>query len=322
MVVKMHLEPVLEPLFHRCSYGYRPDRSALDAVGACRQHCWHYDWVVDMDIQGFFDAIDHDLLLRAVRKHATERWQVLYIERWLVAPVVHADGRTEPRTRGTPQGGVISPLLANLFLHYVFDTWMDRERPGTPFERYADDAICHCRTLTEAKSLLAALKQRFAECGLTLHPVKTKIVYCRDGQRKERWEHTQFTFLSYRFRNRTTRTGRGNLFQGFNPAMDPAAARRARAAIRERTGSRHCIRSLRDVIADLNPIIRGVWNYFGRYRPSEVQRLVGQFIDQRLLHWARRKYKRMKDSWWKADRWVRRLKRTEPTLLAHWRPNA
>lgn len=322
MVVKLTLEPVLEPLFHRWSYGYRPGRSALDAVGACRQHCWRYDWVIDLDIKGFFDAIDHELLLKAVGKHATERWQVLFIERWLVAPVAFADGRTEPRTCGTPQGGVISPLLANLFLHYVFDSWMQRHWSQVPFERYADDAVCHCRTRDEAERLLQALRERFAECGLTLHPDKTKIVYCRDGSRKGDWDHTQFTFLGYQFRCRSTRSRDGNLFQGFNPGMDPTAAKRVRQTIRERTDRRHCIRSLRDLVADLNPVIRGVWTYYGRYRPSDVQRLVGGFVDRRLQHWARRKYKRMKDSWTVTGHWVRRLRRTSPDLLAHWTASA
>ena len=322
MVVKLTLEPVLEPRFHPCSYGYRPGRSALDAVEACRQHCWRYDWVIDMDIKGFFDAIDHELMMRAVGKHATERWQALYIERWLKAPVVHADGRTEPRTRGTPQGGVISPLLANLFLHYAFDRWMQVSWPGIRFERYADDAVCHCRTRGEAERLLKALGQRLDDCGLTLHPSKTKIVYCRDGARRGTWGQTQFTFLGYRFRCRTTRSCHGTIFQGFNPAMEPAAARRVRQTIRERTDRRQCCKSLREVVDDLNPVIRGVWAYYGRFCPSEVQRLVGAFIDRRLQHWARRKYKRMRDSWRIAGRWVRRLRRTSPGLLAHWQPSA
>lgn len=318
MVVKLELEPALEPMFHPSSYGYRPGRSALDAVGACRQDCWRYDWVIDLDIKGFFDAIDHDLLMRAVEKHAPESWHVLSIQRWLTAPVAFADGRIESRTRGTPQGGVISPLLANLFLHYAFDRWLQDRWSTVPFQRYADDAVCHCRTRSEAERLLGELTERFAECGLTLHPTKTKIVYCRDGARRAEWDHTQFTFLGYRFRCRTTRTARGNLFQGFNPAMDPASARRIRTTIRALTDRRCCLRSLREVAAELNPIIRGVWAYYGCFCPSEVQRLVGGFVDRRLQHWARRKYKRMRDSWRATGAWVQRLRRQEPFLLAHW----
>jgi group II intron reverse transcriptase/maturase len=269
-----------------------------------------------------FDAIDHELLMKALRKHATQRWQVLYIERWLTAPVMYTDGRTEPRTRGTPQGGVVSPLLANLFLHYAFDRWMQVNWPQLRFERYADDAVCHCRTREEAECLLKALRQRFDDCGLVLHPVKTKIVYCRDDARRGDWEQTQFTFLGYRFRCRTTLNRYGTIFQGFNPAMEPAAAQRVRRLIRDRTDRHHCGKSLRAVVDDLDPVIRGVWAYYGRFCPSEVQRLIGVYIDRRLQHWARRKYKRMRDSWRITGQWVRRLKRTSPGLLAHWQPTA
>jgi retron-type reverse transcriptase len=134
-----------------------------------------------------FDSIDTDLLMRAVRKHTDCLWALLYIDRWLKAPVRMADGRLIGRERGTPQGGVISPLLANLFLHYAFDMWMRRNFPDIPFERYADDAICHCRTEDQAMALRTALETRFADCGLTLHPDKTKIVYCRDESRRENY---------------------------------------------------------------------------------------------------------------------------------------
>ena len=319
MVVKMELEPVLEPLFHRESYGYRPKRSAYNALQACRQNCWHTDWVVDLDIKNFFDAIDHEKLMRAVRKHAREPWVVLYIERWLTAPVAHQDGRLEARTQGTPQGGVISPLLANLFLHYAFDDWVKKRWPGIAFERYADDAVCHCKTRREAECFLESLHRRFAECGLTLHPDKTKIVCSRDGQPPEgNTDPTKFTFLSYEFRVRTTRTRWGRLFQGFNPAMDPQKALAAREKIWECTNKEVRNRSLERLVSQLNPIIRGMMNYYGFYRPSEFQRLVGDYIDRRLMHWARRKYKRMKTSWKKAWRWLRRTRRERPELLAHW----
>lgn len=192
MVVKRELYPKLEPIFHVWSYGYRPGRSALDAVGAARKHCWQWPWVLDLDIKGFFDSIDHELLLKAVRQHTECRWHVLYIERWLQAPVLHADGCLEQRTRGTPQGGVISPLLANLFLHYAFDAWMQRHWPGVWFERYADDVVCHCETEQQAQMLWASLRERFAACRLTLHPTKTQIVYCKDDRRKGTYPNTRF----------------------------------------------------------------------------------------------------------------------------------
>jgi hypothetical protein len=180
MVVKSRLEPVIDPLFHPDSYGYRPGKAALDAVGQARQRCWQFDWVIDLDIKGFFDNIDHELLMRAVRKHAQDSWVVLYISRWLTAPAQDGEGQLTERGKGTPQGGVISPLLANLFLHYAFDVWMRSKYPQLPFERYADDAIVHCRTETEAQEVRAAIAARMEECRLELHPVKTKIVYCKD----------------------------------------------------------------------------------------------------------------------------------------------
>jgi group II intron reverse transcriptase/maturase len=201
-MAKRFLEPLVEPKFHRDSYGYRPGKSALAAVGAARQRCWRYAWVVDLDIKAFFDSIDHTLLMRAVRKHTDAPWVVLYIERWLKAPVQMEDGRLVARERGTPQGGVISPLLANLFLHYAFDMWMDRNHPNIPFERYADDGICHCQSEEQARVLRGLLEKRFAACGLTLHPQKTQIVYCKDDDRRGDYPSQKFDFLGYRFRPR------------------------------------------------------------------------------------------------------------------------
>jgi RNA-directed DNA polymerase len=184
MVVKSRLEPEVDPRFHADSYGYRPGKSALEAVGQARQRCWRYDWIIDLDIRGFFDNISHDLLIRAVKKHAQDKWVVLYLQRWLKAPVQEEDGRLVPREKGTPQGGVISPLLANLFLHYAFDRWMAKQYPQVPFERYADDAIVHGRTEAEAQEVREAIAARLRECGLELHPEKTKIVYCKDDDRR------------------------------------------------------------------------------------------------------------------------------------------
>src|SRR4030081_3534588 len=203
-VVKAKLEPAVDPLFHPDSYGYRPGKSALDAVGQARQRCWRYDWILDLDIKGFFDNISQDLLMRAVKKHAKEQWMALYIERWLKAPVQEEDGQLVPREKGTPQGGVISPLLANLFLHYAFDRWMAREFPHIPFERYADDAICHCKSAEEARALWIALADRFAACKLALHPEKTRIVYCKDANRRGGFPAMSFDFLGFQFRARKT----------------------------------------------------------------------------------------------------------------------
>ena len=223
-VVRRRLEPLVEPLFHADSYGYRPGRSAIDAIRTARQRCWRYDWVLDLDIKGFFDSIDWTLLLKAVRKHTDCPWVLLYLERWLKAPAMLEDGTLVPRERGTPQGGVISPLLANLFLHYAFDVWLGRAFPGVPFERYADDIICHCRSEREALALLQVLDRRFADCGLVLHPEKTRVVYCKDTNRTGDAATIQFDFLGYCFRPRLAKW-RGGLFGvSYLPAASPDRA--------------------------------------------------------------------------------------------------
>ena len=209
MVVKMTLEPDLEPHFHQDSYGYRPNRSAHDALAVTRRRCWDMDWLIDLDIKDFFDTLAHDLMMRAVEKHTSERWMLLYIRRWLEAPQQRGRGTAQPRTRGTPQGGVISPLLANLFMHYAFDTWMAKEFPTLPFARYADDAVIHAVSKKQAQFVLEAVRKRLRSCGLELHPEKTKIVYCRDGKRQESHEVTSFDFLGYTFTERSAKGPHG-----------------------------------------------------------------------------------------------------------------
>src|ERR1700721_3620011 len=217
-VGKSGLEPEVDPLFHPDSYGYRPGKSALDAVWEARKRCCLYDWILDLDIKGFFDNIPQDLLIRAVKKHVKAQWMVLYIERWLKAPVQEEDGQLVPRERGTPQGGVISPLLANLFLHYAFDRWMAKRYPQLPFERFADDAIGHGRTEAEAQEVRAAIAERLRECGLELHPDKTKVVYCKDEDRRRSYPHEKFDFFGYTFRPRRSKNRNEKLFINFSPA--------------------------------------------------------------------------------------------------------
>jgi RNA-directed DNA polymerase len=231
-VVKRYLEPILEPIFHEDSYGYRPGRSAIDAVRTARQRCWRYDWVLDIDVKGYFDSIDWSLLLKAVRSHTDCPWVLLYIERWLEAPVQLEDGSVVPRMAGTPQGGVISPTLANLFLHYAFDMWMKRTFPAIPFERYADDCICHCRSEEEARALWVALEARFVACGLVLHPQKTKLVYCKDTNRRGDFPIQSFTFLGYMFRPRKAIWRGGQYGVSFLPAASPDALKAIRQTVR------------------------------------------------------------------------------------------
>jgi len=316
-VVRRYLEPLLEPVFHKDSYGYRPGRSAIEAVRTTRQRCWRYDWILDLDIQGFFDSIDWELLLRAVRKHTPCRWVLLYIERWLKAPGMLEDGTLVPRERGTPQGGVISPLLANLFLHYVFDVWVGRRFPGVPFERYADDIICHCRSDREALALRRVLDQRFADCGLVLHPQKTKIVYCKDTNRKGKYSICQFDFLGYAFRPRRAKW-RGDLYGlSFLPAASPKALKAIRKAIRGWSLQTRSDKALDDLARMFNPYIRGWINYFSHFYKSELYPTLRR-IDVFLVRWARRKFKRLRQRPQGARIWLAQVIRTSPDLFAHW----
>lgn len=317
MVVKQWLEPELERYFHSDSYGYRPGKSAHQAIGQARKRCWRYDWVVDLDVRGYFDSIDHDLLMKAVRHHTQESWVLLYIERWLKAPVQLADGTENQRTKGTPQGGVISPLLANLFLHYAFDMWMQREYPHIPFERYADDGICHCRTRRQAEHLLAALTERFAECGLELHPEKTRIVYCKDDDRKESYPGTSFDFLGYTFRPRRSKNRWGKYFINFSPAMSNKAGKAIRQEVRSWNLPVRSDKALEDLARMFNAKIRGWVNYYGAYYPSALYPTL-RHIDRKLVLWVTRKFKRLRKHKRRASHWLDRVARQEPEMFAHW----
>ena len=271
-VVRRNLEPRLEPVFHADSYGYRPGRSAIDAVRIARQRCWRYDWVLDLDVQAFFDSLDHELLLRALRKHTDVPWVLLYVERWLKAPMQGEDGSLEPRDAGTPQGGVASPILANLFLHYAFDMWMARNHPRIPFERYADDVICHCRTRREAEALQASLEARFVSCGLALHPTKTRIVYCKDTNRRDSYPDVTFDFLGYTFQPRLAAWHGGKQFGvSFLPAAAGKALKEIRRVIRRWGLQRRSDKALDDLARMFNPYIRGWINYYSHFYKSALR---------------------------------------------------
>jgi RNA-directed DNA polymerase len=318
MVVKQRLEPMLEPDFHPDSYGYRPGKSAIEAVGQAQKRCWRYNWVIDLDIKSFFDTIDHELLMRAVRKHTGCKWVLLYINRWLKAPIQSGDGTLTEPDKGTPQGSVISPLLSNLFLHYAFDKWMDKVFPEIPFERYADDVICHCVSEKQAKFVLDAIKRRLSECRLELHPEKTKIVYCKGNQRKGSYPNEKFDFLGFTFRPRLSKNRKGECFVGFNPAISNKAMKEIRETIRSWRLHRRSDKSLEDFARMYNPIIRGWINYYGSYRRSALYRIFYHF-DRILARWASRKYKRVGRGQRKALHWLKRLISRQPTLFAHWR---
>ena len=317
MVAKMALEPGLERVFHPDSYGYRPGKSAHDALTKTRKRCWKRAWVLDMDIKSFFDMIDHDLLMRAVRRHTKQKWLLLYIERWLKASVVMPDGTEELRDRGTPQGGVISPLLANLFLHYAFDRWMAIKFPSIPFARYADDIVCHCVTERQARDLWRALERRFKACGLRLHPAKTRVVYCKDSNRRGRFPDQSFTFLGYEFRPRRAKNRQGQLFVAFTPAISRKAAKSIRQTVRSWRLGRRSSQTLEEFSDQYNAVIRGWITYYGRFRKWDTYAAL-RSIDWHLVRWAMRKYKRFRGKWLRAYYWIRDWARRNPNLFAHW----
>jgi len=316
-VVATELEKRVEPKFHPDSYGYRPGRSALDAVGTCRRRCWEQDWVVDLDIQKFFDSVDHSLMVKAVEANTDQPWVVLYVKRWLVAPIQHSDGSLHERNKGTPQGSAVSPVLANLFLHYAFDTWMARSFPAVRFERYVDDAVVHCADLLQAKMLRDAIDRRMVEVGLRLHPDKTRIVYCKDSNRRREYPNIWFTFLGYTFRPRRARNERrGVRFTSFQPAMSREKLVEKGREVRGWRLHRRPGDSLEDLAEAINPIVRGWMTYWGRFYRTEMDPLLKR-INTYLMRWARKKYKRLRGfkrlkAWWKG------VTQRDPDLFVHW----
>jgi RNA-directed DNA polymerase len=316
-VVARHLMRWVEPVFHSDSYGYRPGRSALDAVGKCRERCWKRNWVVELDIQKFFDSVPWGLLLKAVDAHTDATWVKLYVRRWLAAPLVMPDGLLVERERGTPQGAPVSPVLANLFLHYAFDTWMAREYPNIWFERYADDAVLHCVTEAQAREVLAALADRMVEVGLRLHPDKTRIVYCKDGVRRGSYEHETFTFLGYTFRARKNRSRRGNLFLSFDPAISNDALNKISRELRSWHLHIRTDLTFSELARRVNPKVAGWINYYGRFRPWELIPFLMR-INAYLVRWIRKKYKRLAAKR-KALAKLQEIAQRYPRMFAHWR---
>ena len=320
-VVRMYLEPTVEPIFHPDSYGYRPKKSALDAVGVCRQRCWRSDWVIDMDIRAFFDTVPWDLVCKAVAHHTDQRWILLYVQRWLQAPLQQQDGTLVARDRGTPQGSAISPLLANLFMHYAFDTWMAREFPGVQLERYCDDAVVHCRSESQAHRVRDAIAARLARVGLELHPDKTRIVYCKDADRGGSYEHTKFTFLGYEFRPRLAKSKTGKHFVSFLPAVSTDAMKAMGQEIRSWHLARRSDKSLDDLARMFNSIVQGWINYYGRFYKSRLLSFLRR-LNQHLVRWACQKYKRLRRRDRRARMLLAEIARRSPRLFAHWRLGA
>ncbi len=311
----MHWNPLPKRLLTGTHTGSgRNDQLRMQA----HKRCWRNNWVVELDIKGFFDAIDHELLMLAVRRHTQEPWVLLYIERWLKASVQMPDGILQKRDRGTPQGGVISPLLANVFLHYTLDMWMQKNYPQISFERYADDEVCHCQTQQQAEELLAALKQRFNDCRLELHPEKTRIVYCKDDDRRGDYAVTSFEFLGFTFRPRLSKNRWGKFFVNFSPAVSNKATKAIRQEVRRWKLHLRSDKALDDLARMFNAVIHGWVNYYSAFYQSALYPTL-RHIDRKLMLWATRKFKRLKGHKRQAMHWLERIARLNTQLFAHWR---
>ena len=317
MVARMYVESAVEPMFCDDSYGYRPNKSALDAIEMTRKRCWHYDYVIELDVKGLFDNIDHELLMRVVRRHVKEAWIRMYIERWLKTPFVLRNGEIIERNAGTPQGGVISPVLANMFLHYVFDMWMKRNFPQAPFERYADDGVVHCKSKEEALFIKECLVKRFAECKLELHPTKTRIVYCKDKDRTREEELTEFDFLGYTFKAVYIMCKDGKKRSNFIASVSKASAKTFRDKIKSLEIHKKTGCKINMIAEILNPMLRGWMNYFGKFNPSAMKYTL-QCIERRLVKWAMCKYKNLRGHRRRAEKWLLFVRKREPKLFAHW----
>ena len=317
MVAKLYFEPTVEKLFYEDSYGYRPNKSAIQAIEATRKRCWRKDWVLEFDIKGLFDNIRHDYLIEMVKRHTNQEWVILYVQRWLTTPFQMKDGTLTERTSGTPQGGVISPVLANLFLHYTFDDFMAKEFPNIPWARYADDGIAHCASLKQAKYLQRRLEERFQLFGLELNLEKTKIVYCKDDDRQRDYPTISFDFLGYTFRPRHSKNKYGKFFTNFLPAIADKAKKAIRKVVRSWRLQLKADKTLQDISNMFNKKIQGWINYYGHFYKSEMYSVL-RYINNCLVKWVRRKYKKRKHRR-RAEYWLGAIAQRERNLFAHWK---
>ena len=319
MVVKQRLERILEPVFHRDSFGYRPGRSAHDAIELTRRRCWKKAWIVEFDIKGLFDNIDHNLLLKALYHHCDDKPSLLYVKRWLTTPVLQG-GRQITRRKGTPQGGVISPILANLFLHYAFDMWMVRNFPQIEFCRYADDGVIHCRTKSEATFVLNELTKRLTEVKLDIHPQKSSIVFCRMNGRWAKHDKVSFEFLGFCFKPRIIRLKNGRRFLGFVPGASQIALLNIRKQMRSWKVHYRSSQDLETIAARVNPIIRGWYQYYGKFHKTSLRPTLN-FFNYLLAKWIRRKYKKFRSRYVRSLEFLGKIAQTKPNLFYHWQIN-
>jgi len=317
-VIKSYIEPRLEKEFSESSYGYRPMKSTHQAVMQVKKNVWKYAWVIDMDISGFFDNMSHEKLMKALKMHVTENWVLMYVERWLTAPLMNNQKEVKTRKKGTPQGGVISPLLSNLFLHYAFDKWFEKNYPSLSFVRYADDIIVHCRTEEEANSLLSKIKERMQSCELTLNEHKTKIVHCKTAKRMNKFKVVKFDFLGFSFQPRPATIRRTNkLFLSFDCSISRKSENKIAEDLRKSNFHQWTKSTIEEIAQTFNPKLRGWLNYYGKFRMYALNRIFGLF-NRRLIKWAVRKYKSFKGSMQCAGNWIRQTAKDYPYIFVHW----
>ncbi len=321
MVIREELEQIADKRFSKNSFGYRPNKSAHQAIKQCRKNCMKMDWAIDLDIKSFFDEIDHDLMLKALGHFTKERHIHLYVKRWLEASVQKKDGKVYPRSKGTPQGGVISPLLANIFLHVVFDKWIEKHHPEVKFERYADDIIIHCQNFKQAMRTLEAVKARFKQCKLQIKEGKSNIVYCKRNQKKHppfKVHYVTFDFLGFTFKPRMVKGYFGNFHLGFTPSISRRNQKRINQILFKLKLHRMVHLRLSDLAGIIADRLRGWIYYYGKVRMSELH-YVFRLLNMRLAKWVRNKYRRFRRKhWFFAYKWLQETAKHYPNLFVHW----